>query len=623
MCVISFVNNFGVDVLPDNITEKLKELILKDSDVATKRNAYLVLSRIDAKESLLITREILTSNEINELADLFALAIVENLKNLCSTFPREKSKFIKMLMDLSSHKSHSVLFEIGNSLLSLSSNPNTVKNAVNILCNLLGEQKDNNTLIIILKKLIEIKNKYRDILEEQIVSFAIILDSGCTTELRKLLFELISELIKESNISRVFEIFMADFNKLKTVTETEHTLEFKNMILMCMYKNIKKFPSCNKAFSLFILEKCLLYDSKNTFQDSQIMIIKDLFFIYQENDFSVKIIQCFEDINSAEILQACIWILAEYTNDLKTIKKVFDLIMKNMGDLNLEFSDNEENNLGNNSTSNSTTGGQKKTITKTVVLPDGTYGTETIVIDPTEYNKQKETKFLRKFLLETNFFFATNLVVALTRMVINMHYLDQETGDIFKTYFYNTVNIICAVLKMNSEKIFKDPDNVSRINMCLEFLISNDFESFQNWIKESKELFNEYYHSLLSNANKGAVSHKKKKVDVDEFISFRHVKPYDPDNFDIVEDEQTDENSAEKRKILEEAGKKKNKFIEVLTGSDVSEIIIYGLSLINKYEIYNLKILPSKYILSKFYPQNFTPKILPKNFSVQKNLPIF
>jgi hypothetical protein len=576
MCLISFVNNFGIDALPDNITEKLKELILKDSDVATKRNAYMVLAKIDARESLLITKEILSSNEINELADLFALAIVENLRNLCQLFPREKSKFIKMLLDLSSHKSHSVLFEIGNSLISLSSNPNTVRNAVNILCNLLVEQKDNNTLIIILKKLIEIKNKYRDILEEQILSFAIILDSGCTTELRKLLFELISELIKESNISKVFEIFMADFNKLKNATETESTSEFKNMILMCMYKNIKKFPGLNKSFPIFLLEKCLLYDSKGIFVDSQILIIKDLFFIFNENlitEFINKIIQNLEDINSADVLQTCIWILAEYTKDLKTIKRVFDLIMKNMGDLNLELFAGEDSSETNNNNINSSKSGKLKTITKTVVLSDGTYGTETITIDSTEYNKQKEIKFLRKFLLETNFFFATNLVVALTRMVVNIYYLDLDTQETFKAYFYNTVNIICAVLKMNSDKIFKDPDNISRISMCLEFLINNDFENFREWIKESRELFNDYYNNLIKNANSSSnYNNKRKKVDVDEFISFRHVKPYDPDNFEIVDDEHQ-EGEVEKIKSNEDSIKKKHKFIEVLTGSNVFLLI--------------------------------------------------
>jgi len=586
MCVISFVNNFGMDVLPDNIVEKLKDLILKDSDVATKRNAYLLLSKIDAKESLIITKEILTSNEIFELADLFALAIVENLKNLCTQLPREKSKFIKMLMELSNHKSHSVLFEIGSSLISLSSNPNTVRNAVNILCNLLVEQKDNNTLIIILRKLMEIKNKYRDVLEEQILSFAIILESCTTSELRKLLFELISELIRESNIARVFEIFIQDFNKIKNLTaETESTLEFRNMILNCMHRNIKKFPNLNKNFPLFVLEKCLLYDSKNTFLDTQISIIKDLFFLYENNsnmveEFVNKIISCFEDISSSEILQTCIWILAEYSvTEIKTIKKIFDLIMKNMGDLNLELG-TEVSGSGNNSNTNSSSSGntknaEKKVITKTVILPDGTYGTQTIVIDPTEYHKQKETKFLRKFLLETNFYFATNLVVALTRMVVNMYYLDSESEsrDLFKTYFYNTVNIICAVLKISSEKIFKDPDNISRISMCLEFLISGEFDRFRQWVKESRGIYNEFYYNQQNNTNLNYNKNEKRIINVDDFIPFRHVKPFDPDNFDNVEEELSGNNNSaynlEKAK-LEENTKKKNKFIEVLTGSDVN-----------------------------------------------------
>lgn len=574
MCLISFINNFGTDILPDNIPEKLKDIILKDSDVATKRNAYLVLSKVDPKESLIITKELLHNNEINELADLFALAIVENLKNMCLLFPHEKSKFIKLLLDLSNHKSHSVLFEIGNSLIQLSSNPNTIRNAVNILSNLLVEQKDNNTLIIILKKLIEIKHKYRDILEEQILSFAIILDSNCTNELRKLLFELILELIQESNISRVFEIFISDFNKLKNVTETEAILDFKNMILMSMYKSLKRFPNINKNFPIFLLEKCMLYDSKNTFLDDQIMIIRDLFFIFSEQnsypdlsaDFINKILNNFEDINNVEILQSCIWIIAEYANDVKTIKKAFDLIMKNMGDLNLELT--EEGVSEYDSSNNLTGAAEKKVITKTVVLADGTYGTQTIVIDPTEYNKQKDTKFLRKFILESNFFFSTNLVVTLTRMVINLSYLDNEAQEMFKTYFYNTVNIICAVLKMNSEKIFKDPDNISRITMCLEFLISGDFDSFTKWIKESRELFNDYYLNVVNSKGSTYKSLGKKKIsNVDDFISFRHVKPFDPDNFDTVEDEVID-NYTEKKKI-EEASKKNTKFIEVLTGSDV------------------------------------------------------
>jgi hypothetical protein len=569
MCLISFINNFGVDVLPDKITEQLKDIIIKDSDIATRRNAYLLLAKINIKESLLVTKEILQNTEINELADLFALAIVENMKNLCHEFPREKSKFIKILLDLSNHKSHSVLFEIGNSIIELSTNPNTIRNAVNILCNLLVEQKDNNTLVIILKKLIEIKNKYKEILEEQILSFAIILDSNCTNELRKLLFELISELIKESNISRVFEIFISDFNKLKSVTETDSTIEFKNMILSVMHKNIRKYSNLPKTYPLFVLEKSLLYDSKGSFIDDQVMILKDLFFIFSLknrdvlNDFLNKIINNFEDINNPDILQSCLWILAEYSSDLKTIKKVVDLIMKNIGDLNLTLLGQSENSENTNKQATSS----KKTITKTVILPDGTYGTESIVVDAAEFNRQKEMKYLRKFLLETNFFFATNLIVTLSRMIVNIYYLEINNQELFKAYYYNTINIICAVLKMDSEKIFKDPDNVSRITMCLDFLLNLDFENFLKWINESKRLYDDYYMDI--NDEKGGAATKgasqKKVANVDDFISFRHVKPYDPDNFDTTEEDAVHKET-EKSKSDTNNNKK---FINVLTGSEV------------------------------------------------------
>jgi hypothetical protein len=218
---------------------------------------------------------------------------------------------------------------------------------------------------------------------------------------------------------------------------------------------------------------------------------------------------------------------------------------------------------------------EKKVITKTVILPDGTYGTQTIVIDPTDHNQHKETKYLRNFVLETNFFFSTNLVLALTRIVIQMYNLDSnESKELFKTYFFNTINIICAILKMNSHKIYKDPDNVSRISMCLEFLMNGDFENFMSWVNESKELYSQFYTnnsqnkiSSSSNQNNNVI------IKPDEFISFRHVKPFDPENLDVIEDEIIDSSSYdENKKIVDELSSKQTKFTEVLTGSEVKLI---------------------------------------------------
>lgn len=558
VCLISIIENFGLDVLPNNIVDILKDLIEKDQDLSTRRNAYIALTKVDPKESLIVTKELLNTNDINELGDLFTLAIVNNIKNLCMLI-KEKSKLVKLLLDLSSHKSHSVLFEIGSTLLSITSNPEIVRHAVNILCNLLVEQKDNNTLIIIIKKLLEIKKRHKDILEEQIVSFVRILDSNCTNELRKFLFEIISDLIRGSNINSVFEIFISDFVKMRT-PDTDSTIEFKNSILNCMFENIIKFSSLNKTFPNFLIDKCLTYDSKNTFINEQITIIKELFVIYPESrkDFLLRILTIFDDIANHQILQACIWILGEYTNDIETFKKIFDKIIKNLGDLNFELKKNkiENDNINSNQI--------QRTITRNVILPDGTYGTETIIVNSAEANKQNEVKFLRKFVLETNFFFSTNLAVSLTRMVLNIGLIDSsENKEIFNSYYYNTILILISFLKLDSEKIYKDPDNISRINMCIQTLTSGDAELCHEFLNAEKSI-NTKEINKKDDYKEQTIN---KLVDIDEAICFRHVKQYDADNMETGEDDIAHDDTLKdaKNKIN---SNNSNKFTEVLTGSE-------------------------------------------------------
>ena len=342
MCVLSFIDNFGVDIVPDSLPDDLKEIILKDNDTATRRNAYVFYCRISPMESLSLTQQIMENNEISELGDLFALCIVENLRKLSKIFPQRSSTFIHLLLELSVHKSHSVLFEIGSLLLEISSNPNIVSSAVNILCSLLHEERDNNTLIIILKKLYGIKNRHGEILQEQILTFANLINLNYAIELRQLSFELIDELISESSITQVFDKFINIFTQLNSVNESEFTIDLKNSMLKCMLKNIIKFPKIDKLYPLFVLEKNLTFKKDKLYVYNQINSIRELFTVYSKKDDEKcqsiikemlnKIIKMFEEIDQYEIMETCIWILANYSGELPLLKQTFDLIMKNLGD---------------------------------------------------------------------------------------------------------------------------------------------------------------------------------------------------------------------------------------------------------------------------------------------------
>lgn len=586
LCIVSITNNFGIDVLPESLKTTLRDIVEKDSDITCKRNAYLALAKIDQKESFEVTYEILTNSDINEIGDLFLLSLVENLRNISLNFPSLKGRILKLFFEIANHKSHSVLFEVANSLVMLSSNPNIIKTAVGIFCNLLIEQKDNNILIIILKKLINIKKRYMDILEENILTFAIILNGTTNSEIRKLLFDLIIELLRESNICQVFDVFISDLNKLRGSNDTDSNIQIKNMILNCMNKGLKRFSKTKDFYAIFLLERVILYNSRNTFIDEQINIIKDLFYIFPNlrKEFIKKISQNFEDINNSQILQLIFWLVAEFIDDdLELIKKFYLMTMKNMGDLNFEENTNEDDpnkKERKNSNAQSINPSEKKMITKTVILPDGTYGTKQIYLENSEINKQKENKFLRNFILETDFFFSTNMILSLTRLIIKINKLDTtEKKEIYNTFFYNTINIICAILKIKSTKIFKDPHNINRINFCLECLINNELDLFTNVIDESREIYNEYYSKLISDEENNANKENKMKMmikNVDDYLNFRYVKNTEVEGFD-----NDNEDNGEKRNNLEDNklswNKNANKFIEIVTGSEVNFDLNYFL----------------------------------------------
>ena len=651
MCVLSFIDNFGVDIVPDSLPDDLKEIILKDNDTATRRNAYVLYSRISPMESLSLTQEIMENNEISELGDLFALCIVENLRKLSKIFPQRSSTFIHLLLELSVHKSHSVLFEIGSLLLEISSNPNIVSSAVNILCSLLHEERDNNTLIIILKKLYGIKNRHKEILQEQILTFANLINLNYAIELRKLSFELIDELISESSITQVFDKFINIFTQLNSVNESEFTIDLKNSMLKCMLKNIIKFPKIDKLYPLFVLEKNLTFKKDKLYVYNQINSIRELFTVYSKKDDEKcqtiikemlnKIIKMFEEIDQYEIMETCIWILANYSGELPLLKQTFDLIMKNLGDLDFERESDEI--LESSDENLPKSDKNKKTITKTVVLPDGTYGTVTEILDVKEIKKQKEMKYLRKFLLETTFYFSANLVSGITNIIFKMKKLG---FDKYNIYYFNAINIICSILKMNSKVVYKDPDNTNHIQMCLKFLLTNNDTIYEEWnqymqkyensLKIAQDQTKKEEEELVLKKNKDFKNNQP-----DDFISFRHCKMYDPDNFDVddddtmntkkninLEDEAEDDNMDDHNSILNaltfgsnrETSNKKRRFIEVISGTEdplfvESVVNIYTFDLSIEFTIKNR---------SKNALQNVSLQIfVPKEFSIIEKPPIF
>jgi coatomer subunit beta len=120
MCVYSIFMAYGEELVPD-IAVKIEELLRKEGDLSTRRNALLLLFEADPDAALRYINEVMIGDEesamYNANADILQLVLLDELKKTCKQNPIEKGRYMKVIYTLSqTSKSQSVLFECASTI---------------------------------------------------------------------------------------------------------------------------------------------------------------------------------------------------------------------------------------------------------------------------------------------------------------------------------------------------------------------------------------------------------------------------------------------------------------------------------------------------------------------------
>lgn len=567
-CIISVLNNFGIDSLPNEIVPTLKKMIEEDSDQSVVRSAYITLAAIDSDESLDITKTLLQKQEISEIGEFLLLSIVKNLKNIAKqSNSSDKSKIIKLLIDLTQCKLNSILFELSYSLLEISSSTGVVKQAVTLLSNLLNDLNDNTIITIILNKLMSLKHKHKKILEENIVSYASILNkSDLTQNLKSNLLTLIIELFNESNINPVMNILKHVYTSLKSKSNNESTyIEFSFRIIDCMMSGLRKYNNVVfTEFKKFLIDKICQFNLNSQYKEEYCSFIKELFF-YNKDDSSElysELQRVFENVSNHEMQIMCLNLLSEYhLFDKNSLKSTFELIERLVGTEELILKDSSE--MERNDKKENTF----KTVTKTVVLKDGSYGTETVKLNTVEI---KEKNYLRENLLTKNYFFSSAVVVSITK--IFFYFVNNSKfNDDFNKYYFACLNLLSNIIKIESPYVFKDENNVERISICFDLVLKNEYSDFLSIVKESQQIFDANFlsHVKSNSKNEDFTKNETNKLPGSNFI-FKQLNNFDKENFGIVDedDEETIKLSQELDQLLTQDKDSNTNTVEILTGTE-------------------------------------------------------
>lgn len=147
--------------------------------------------------------------------------------------------------------------------------------------------------------------------------------------------------------------------------------------------------------------------------------------------------------------------------------------------------------LGIEETEKTPESSQPKAITKTIILPDGSYGTQTIMVDDSKKSQlsQDECSYLslrNALVFSEDDYLAACLAVTLTKLTVKAK---KNLSLTFKTMSVDSILIICAMLKERQANLTKDSaalqgakqrmrrtdqDSLQRMQLCLKVLTKPD-----------------------------------------------------------------------------------------------------------------------------------------------------
>lgn len=190
------------DFLISDAPELIYEYLEKEQDASCKRNAFIMLTQVDQQRAL----EYLSGciDQVNNFNDILQLVIVELIYKVCHTNPNERAKFIRCVYNLLQSQSAAVRYDAAGTLITLSTAPAAIKTAAQTYIDLIVKQSDNNVKLIVLDRLIELREHASNerVLQELVMDILRVLSSS-EYEVRKKILHLALDLVSSRNVEEM------------------------------------------------------------------------------------------------------------------------------------------------------------------------------------------------------------------------------------------------------------------------------------------------------------------------------------------------------------------------------------------------------------------------------------
>jgi coatomer subunit beta len=396
-------------LIPDG-PEYVENMLATERDVSTRRHGLNMLFACAQERAIRALATVRDSSE--EQGEAFQLCIVETARQLIAARPHERGSYLPLIMSALHSKSPSVLYQCACTLLTIASSPTAITAAATTLTQLLTTHSDGNAKLIVLDRLVEMKDRYLRVLQDNLMDLLRAL-ANAGADLRRRIVDLAVDLVCSRNIESFTVAMKKELVRSQTddIGDAEAQQEYRQQLVRAIHTAVIKHIDLAPAVVPIMLDY-VCEAGASSYQ--VIQFLREVAFARPEMQDVIfeRLVLLLPMIASSQVLRTVLWLFSALCKSPESIVTFINAIKDALSPLPLapEIKDGRDTDRG------------PSTISTTVVREDGTYVTNVVLVDKKKDVERTDLIGLRAMLVAGDYFLGSALGNTLAKIVVRMHH---------------------------------------------------------------------------------------------------------------------------------------------------------------------------------------------------------
>ncbi|EZA50635.1 hypothetical protein DMN91_003531 [Ooceraea biroi] len=462
LAIFTIYRNFEF-LIPD-APELIAKYLEGEQDMSCRRNAFLMLLHADQSRALAYLAACL--DQVPSFGDILQLVIVELIYKVCLANPSERARFIRCIYSLLNSPSAAVRYEAAGTLVTLSSAPTAIKAAASCYIELVVKESDNNVKLIVLDRLIAMKDSpvYERVLQDLVMDVLRVLGSPAL-EVRTKTLALAMDLVTTRTIEEMVQLLKKEV--LRTAGgEHEDAGRYRQLLVRTLHACSMKFADV--AVTVIPVLTDFLSENNEAAATDVLVFVREAIQRFENLRPLIieKLLEVFPHIRSVKVHRAALWILGEYATSKEDIEAVMGRVRAALGELPLLEAENKRQ-AGEKSED-----GNSQAAPAQLVTSDGTYATQSAFSATSARKKEEKRPALTQYMMEGDFFIGASLATTLAKLALRYKMLESSLQKSNRLQA-EAMFVMSSVLQLGRSGLpikAMTHDDAERISLCLRSL---------------------------------------------------------------------------------------------------------------------------------------------------------